>query len=453
MDTIVAISTAIGIGGIGIIRISGNESFTIVNKIFKSKNLNKNQNIIYGTIINPENNKIVDEVLVSFFKGPKSYTKEDVCEINSHGGIVVMNEILELCLKNGARLAEPGEFTKRAFLNGRIDLAQAEAVIDMINAKTKKEKESAINQLEGYLSKKVNLIKQDIIDILVNIEASIDYPEYDIEELTRKQIEKKLNEVEGKINKLLESFEKGKIIKNGIKVSIIGKPNVGKSSLLNCLLKEERAIVTDIEGTTRDIIEETIVLRGIPLTIIDTAGIRNTNNKVEKIGIEKTKKIVEKSDLIIAMFDSSKELTSEDEEILDMIKNKKTIILLNKADLKENKLEENDDIIKTNKKIIKFSTVEEIGIEELYNEIENLFNINEISLDNQAIVTNARHKNLIERALEELHIVKKSIKEDIPIDMISINIKNILENLGEITGDNISEDIIKAIFSKFCLGK
>ncbi len=458
MSTIAAISTAPTIGGIGIVRISGKDCFKVLNKIFVPKNnedLNsiKGYTIKYGNIVDLKNDKIIDEVLVSYFKEPKSYTTENMCEINSHGGITVVRKILELCLENGAILAEPGEFTKRAFLNGRIDLTQAEAVIDIINAKSNKELDESVKQLNGGLSEKISKIRQKIMDLMVNIEVSIDYPEYDVEEVAYEEAEKKLKEIKGRLEVLFNSFENGKIIKNGIKTAIIGSPNAGKSSLLNELLKEERAIVTELAGTTRDIIEEQITIDGIPFIIIDTAGIRNSDNKVEQIGIKKSKEVAEKSDIIIAVFDNSKQLNEEDEYILDLIKDKKAIIILNKTDLEEHNLEQNEKIIRANKPIIKVSMLKKEGIENIYKELSDIFKINEISLDNEIIVTNIRHKDLIEKAINHLNQALEIIGKKMPIDIIAINIKEMLEELGKITGESVSEDIIKEIFSKFCLGK
>ncbi len=436
--------------------MSGEDSFKILEKIFKPKNKQnleeiKGYRIKYGNIVASE--KVIDEVLVSYFKAPKSYTTENMCEINSHGGNIIVKEILELCLKNGARLAEPGEFTKRAFLNGRIDLLQAESVIDIINAKSKKEVREGIKQLEGYLSKEIKEIKQEIMDVTINMEVSIDYPEYDVDEVTINQISNMINRVEMKLRKLEESFENGKIIKEGIKTVILGKPNAGKSSLLNAILKEERAIVTEYEGTTRDTIEEFVTIKGIPLKLVDTAGIRNAKDEVEKIGIKKSKELAEQADLIIAIFDSSKELSKEDIEILEILKNKKSIIILNKIDLEPKLNEETLELKELNKKIIKISALNNIGIEELYDEIANLFNLNEINLDNEIVITNLRHKALISKALESISKTKDAITNNMPIDIISIFIKDILENLSNITGEIVSEDIIDEIFAKFCLGK
>ena len=456
MSTIVSISTAPGIGGIGIIRMSGEKTFEILGKIFKAKIPKKIEEIDgytmkYGHIV--EDDEIIDEVLVSFFKSPKSYTTEDMCEINSHGGNVVVKRILELCLKYGANLAEPGGFTKRAFLNGRIDLTQAESVVDIINAKSDKEARSGIKQLEGYLSKEIKNIKKEILDVLVNIEVTIDYPEYDTPEVQENELRKMLDSVGGKLEKLEKSFDNGKIIKEGIKTTIIGKPNAGKSSLLNAILKEDRAIVTDIAGTTRDTIEEYITVNGVPLKLVDTAGIRKASDEVEKIGVAKSLKQAEESDLIIAIFDSSMQLTEEDIEILDLIKNKKSIILLNKSDLNSKISEDDERFTSITPNIIKISALNKTGIDLLYQKIADMFNLNEINLENEILITNIRHKNIISKAIENVRKAIESLNINMPIDIITIYIKDILEDLGEITGEVVTEDIINEIFSKFCLGK
>ena len=452
MSTIVAISTAPGIGGIGIIRMSGENSFEILNKIFVTNDKPiAGYTMKYGKIVD-EKNVIIDEVLVSYFVAPNSYTRENVCEINSHGGMVVMKKILELCLKNGALLAEPGEFTKRAFLNGRIDLSQAEAVIDIINSKTDKEAKASINQLEGNLSLEIKNIRKDLISMMADIEASIDYPEYDVEEVTTNKVKEVLIKEKDRLIKLEKSFDNGKILKDGINTAIIGRPNAGKSSLLNIMLNEERAIVTSVEGTTRDTIEEYISINGIPLKIIDTAGIREANDEVEKIGVEKAKKIAKESDLIIGIFDISRKMNKEDYEILDILKNKNSIIVLNKIDLDENNVDM-EKVKEINKPIVQISTKTREGIENLYKEIENIIETKEISSDNEIIVTNTRHKSLIIKAMDSVDKSLETIENKMPIDIIVVYVKDILENLGEITGETVTEDIIKEIFSKFCLGK
>ena len=456
MSTIVSISTAPGIGGIGIIRMSGEETYNIIEKIFKPLKYQKIEDIKgytmkYGNII--DNGEIIDEVLVSYFRSPKSYTTEDMCEINSHGGNVILKRILDVCLKNGANLAEPGEFTKRAFLNGRIDLSQAESVIDVINAKSEKEAKSGIKQLEGYLSKEIHQIKQEIMDVLVNIEVSIDYPEYDTPEVQKNDMKNMLNSVHSKLLRLEKSFDNGKIIKDGIKTAIIGKPNAGKSSLLNAILNENRAIVTDIEGTTRDTIEEFVTINGIPLKLVDTAGIRKAKDEVEKIGIIKSIDEANDADLVIAIFDSSKELNEEDIEILKLIENKNVIILLNKSDL-NTVLNENDErFTRITNRILKISALNKEGIEKLYKIISEMFNLNEINLDNEVLITNVRHKNIISKAIENVKKAEEALDIDMPTDIITIYIKEILEDLGEITGEVVTEDVINEIFSKFCLGK
>ena len=454
--TIAAISTASGNGGIGIIRLSGRQTFEIIKKIFVPKNKNnsiKGYTIKYGYIVNPTNNEVIDEVLVSYFVSPKSYTTEDMCEINSHGGMIVEKRILELCLQNGADLAEPGEFTKRAFLNGRIDLSQAEGIIDLINSRTDMEAKESINQLEGNLSKKIKEIEKEMLDITVNIEVTIDYPEYDVEEVTNDNALKSLNKIENLLEELELSFNKGKIIRDGIKTVIVGKPNAGKSSLLNALLKEDRAIVSDIAGTTRDTIEEYLNVDGIPIKLIDTAGIRDTENKIEKIGVEKSKKLIDSADLIIAIFDISEKFDSDDMEILKLIEDKKAIIVLNKIDIKNENSDFETRLSGLNKPIIKISAKEQIGFNNLYNEIKNMFELNEISNNNEVLITNERHKNQIIKAKNHINEAINTIKNKMPVDIISIYINEAMQDLGEITGENVSENIINEIFSKFCLGK
>ena len=435
--------------------MSGEKTFEILAKMFIAKNQKDISEIPgytmqYGNIV--DDGKIIDEVLVSYFKAPKSYTTEDMCEINSHGGNVIMRKILQICLKNGADLAEPGEFTKRAFLNGRIDLSQAESVIDIINAKSDREAKEGIKQLEGYLATSIRKIKDGILDVMTNIEVSIDYPEYDTPEVLEDDLKKKMEEVLDKLHKLEASFDNGKLIKEGIKTAIIGKPNAGKSSLLNAILKEDRAIVTEYEGTTRDTIEEFVNINGIPLKLIDTAGIRETENEVEKIGIEKSIKYAKEADLVILIIDGSKDLSKEDIEILNIVNPKKTIIILNKIDL-EQKIDENTpEIVKFNN-IIKISALKKEGIDKLYEKINDLFNFNQINVDNDIVITNERHKIQIQKAIQNLNKAIKSLSINMPIDIVAIGLKDVLSDLGEITGEEASEEIINEIFARFCLGK
>ena len=453
MKTVVAISTAPGNAGIGIVRLTGKESFEVIKKIFKAKNSSKikGYQMKYGYILDSKGD-VVDEVLVSYFVSPKSYTGENMCEINSHGNNLVLKKILELCIENGAKIAEPGEFTKRAYLNGRIDLSQAEAVIELINSKSELERKNAIKNLEGELSKDVKKIKKDILEILSNIEVSIDYPEYDIEETANEKIKKNTLTIIESLKKLERTFENGKILRDGVSIAIVGRPNAGKSSLLNKILREERAIVTDIEGTTRDTIEEYINIRGIPFKIIDTAGIRDSNNAIEKIGIEKSKEVLKQADVVLAIFDITKKLEKEDYEILEEIKEKKTIILLNKKDLKERKLE--IGVIKKYKKdnILEIS-VKEDNVEIIYDKLEEMFNIDKIDLENNSIITNLRHKKAIVEAENSLVQAINTIENQIPIDITAIYFKEAIDEINKITGENVNEDIINDIFSKFCLGK
>lgn len=453
MSTIAAISTAPGNSGIGIVRLSGKNSFDILNKIFipVNKGETKGYTIKYGHIID-SNKEVVDEVLVSFFIGPKSYTGEDMCEINSHGNNIILKKILELCIKNGADLAEPGEFTKRAFLNGRIDLVQAESVIDVINSKSELERKTAIKGLEGGFSKELKEIKSEILDILTDVEASIDYPEYDIDERSGEQIIKYASKILKKMQILENSFERGKILRDGVNVAIVGKPNAGKSSLLNKILKEERAIVTDIEGTTRDTIEEFVNIKGIPFKIIDTAGIRKADNEIEKIGIDKSKKALREADLIIAIFDVSKDLSKEDFEILNDIKNKKSIILLNKKDLNVLNVKK-EELTQYSENILEVSIKENEGTEEMFDKMVNIFSFKEIETENTAIITNLRHKQAITNAKDNMISAINVVENMMPVDITAIYFKQAIEEINKITGENVTDDIINEIFSKFCLGK
>ena len=458
-STIAAISTATGAGGIGIVRMSGDNCFNILKKIFipthKKFNWNniKGYSMKYGYIINSKTKEKIEEVLVSFFVAPKSYTTENMCEINCHGGSIVERKILNECILNGAELAEAGEFTKRAFLNGRIDLSQAESVIDIINAKTDKEAEASFNQLQGRLSEEIEKSREDLLDLMSDIEASIDYPEYDIEETTNEKAIDRLNKIEKQLKKLEKTFDNGKLLREGVKTVIIGKPNAGKSSLLNNILNEDRAIVSDLAGTTRDTIEEFINIDGVPLKLVDTAGIRKTDDTVERIGVKKSISLIKDADLVIAIFDSSEKLDEDDYKILELIKNKKSIVLLNKCDLSPKNSETTNYISNSNKNVIKASMKTKKGLDKLYKMISDMFNNNEIEMNDGIIITNIRHKTQIHKAIESIKRTKESINQNMTIDIVAIGIKEILEDLGEITGNNVSEDIIDKIFSKFCLGK
>ena len=452
-DVIASISTAVGVGAISIIRVSGIDSIKVVDSIFRGKNslLDVNSHTInYGYIVDKE--EIIDEVLVSIMKAPKTFTTEDVVEINCHGGIATTNKVLELLLLNGARLAEPGEFTKRAFLNGKMDLSQAEAVIDIINSKTQKEIKNSAKQLDGELGDNIREIKKAIIDILVDLEANIDYPEYDIEEITKNKVYNGVSDAIDKLSRLSNSYEQGKVIKSGINIAIVGKPNVGKSSLLNRLLKEERAIVTDIAGTTRDTIEESIIHEGVLLNFIDTAGIHETTDIVESIGVEKSKKALEDANLILFIIDNSKEIDKEDFDLLDSIKDKKKIVLVNKIDINE-KIDKRLVEYTKNTEILSISAKNNIGINELLDKIIEDYKLNKIENNDEFIITNQRHKEAIDKTIVSFKNILTSLLKDVPLDMISIDLQNGLEYLGEILGENINEDIINGIFAKFCLGK
>ena len=448
-DTIVAISTTTGVGAISIVRLSGKDAISIVNKSFKGKNLTKQKShtITYGHIIN--NKEVIDEVLVSIMKAPKSYTTEDVVEINCHGGIISTNKILEIMLENGARLAEPGEFTKRAFLNGRIDLVEAESVMDLIESKTNEERKLSINTLQGQTSNLINKYRKRLIDLLSQIEVNIDYPEYyDIEVVTRDNISKEIINLRKDLIDLIKLSEERLPLKNGIDTLILGKPNVGKSSILNKLLNENKAIVTDIEGTTRDIVEGTINLNGLLLNLIDTAGVRKTDNLVEKIGVEKTIELIDKVDLVILVLNNNEKLSEDDKKLLELTNNKTRIIVLNKIDL-----EKKINLPKSLKNVIETSMLEDKGIELLKNEIEKLYKLEKIKTKDQTYLSNTRQLSLAKRALEELSDAEKALKNKVPIDMIEIDLKKSLETLGEIIGLNYQDEIIDNLFKNFCVGK
>ncbi|GAA0781243.1 tRNA uridine-5-carboxymethylaminomethyl(34) synthesis GTPase MnmE [Hathewaya limosa] len=454
-DTIAAVATSMGEGGISIIRLSGGKAIDIIDKIFRGKNNRsikdiKTYTMRYGYIVDGEG-KDLDEVIVTYMKGPRSFTAEDTIEINCHGGVVVTNSILKEVIKAGARLAEPGEFTKRAFLNGRIDLSQAEAVIDIIQAKTELSAKSAVMQSEGKISKEISELRDRLLGVIAHIEATVDYPEDDLEEVTNEQATKDLTEILQKIDELLEYAEEGKIIREGLKLVIVGKPNVGKSSLLNALLREKRAIVTDVPGTTRDVIEEYINLSGVPVQIVDTAGIRETEDIVEKIGVEKSKEKIEEADLIVFMMDLSREIDEEDMEIFNHIKDKNYVVLLNKSDL-DSKVKEDVLDLLPKEKVYKISAKTGEGIDTLKNIIKDMFFKGEINSDD-IFITNNRHKEALIRAKENLESSLDTLRTVFAIDLASIDLRNAWSNLGEITGDTLEEDIIHKIFSKFCLGK
>lgn len=446
-DTIAAISTTTGIGAISIIRLSGPESLEIASKVF-TKDLTKveTHTIHYGYIKN--NNEKIDEVLVSVMKAPKTFTKEDIAEINCHGGIATTNKVLEILLNNGARLAEPGEFTKRAFLNGRIDLLEAEATMDLISSKSDKARKISLNTLTGETSNLIKDLRSDIVGIISNIEVNIDYPEYeDIEVLTNEKILPEIQKFKEKLEQIIKKSEDSKVIKEGIKVGIIGKPNVGKSSLLNSLLEEEKAIVTNVPGTTRDIVEGTIILDNVILNIIDTAGIRESDDIVEKIGIEKSLAIINEADLVIFILNNNEKITREEKELLEKLKNKKKIIVINKIDL-ENKL---DKSILDN--YIEISAKENIGIEKIKDEIKRLFNLGELEASDLTYMSNARSISLLGKSLNNINDAISEINNNSPIDIVEFHLKDAWNNLGEIIGETYTDELLDELFSRFCLGK
>ncbi|WP_066889309.1 tRNA uridine-5-carboxymethylaminomethyl(34) synthesis GTPase MnmE [Clostridium nigeriense] len=455
-DTICAISTAIGEGGIAIIRVSGDKALEIVSKIFRPKNGKdikdmKTYTMRYGHIVDINTEELIDEVIISYMKGPRSFTAEDTVEINCHGGVTSTNKVLENTIKAGARLAEPGEFTKRAFLNGRIDLSQAEAVMDLITAKTELAMKSALMQSSGSLSQRINKLNEYLLNVLALIEYAVDFTEDDeeIDPTIPVRVRESLENAYGDIEKLLKSADEGKIIRDGLSLAIVGKPNVGKSSLLNVLLKEKRAIVTDIAGTTRDVIEEYINLDGIPVKIIDTAGIRETEDVVEKIGVERSREKINEADLVLLVLDSSRELDREDIEIIEAIKDKKAIVLLNKIDL-ENKID--NSLINNFENIIKISAKEDIGIDGLKNEIKNMFFSGKIDSES-LIISNSRHKQALIRAGENCNEALIRLNNNEYLDLISIFVTAALKALGEITGSELEEDLVNKIFKEFCCGK
>ncbi|MDE8733174.1 tRNA uridine-5-carboxymethylaminomethyl(34) synthesis GTPase MnmE [Eubacteriales bacterium DFI.9.88] len=453
-ETIAAIATAYGEGGIGIVRISGPKTFEILEKVFiPARSGIINRKLKYGYVEDPKSGQKIDEVLAVFMKEPYTYTKEDVAEIHCHGSMVSLRKTLELVLRQGARMAEPGEFTKRAFLNGRLDLSQAEAVIDLIRAKTDKTFDVALGQLDGQLSQKVIHIRKALLDLLVNVTVNIDYPDEDIEEMTYEELEIEISQINDMIEKLLVTADTGRIIREGLNVAIIGKPNVGKSSLMNELLKETRAIVTDIPGTTRDTIEEVVSIKNIPVRLTDTAGIRKTDDTIEKMGIEKSKKTFNEADLIIFVMDSSREISQEDQEIIQYIGDRRAVVLINKIDLGKSWNREKVETVMPNASVVETSLLKKVGIEEIEQVILDMVYSGEVKQNESLMVTNVRHKELLEKAKDALADARHMTLEREALDFIEVDLKNAYEWLGEIIGETVSDDIINEVFSRFCLGK
>lgn len=453
-DTIAAISTPLGEGGISIVRVSGEDAVEIANKVFKGKDLTQvaSHTINYGHIVDPASGQVIDEVMASVMLAPKTFTKEDTVEINCHGGIVVTNDILQLLLANGARMADPGEFTKRAFVNGRIDLTQAESVMDIIRAKTDKARQVAVKQLEGGLLTEIRALRQEILDVLANVEVNIDYPEYDEEEVTGQKMLGCVHSVGEKIDKLLETAQEGQILRNGLKTAIVGRPNVGKSSLLNYLTQSDKAIVTDVAGTTRDTLEEYVSVKGVPLELIDTAGIHHTEDTVEKIGVERSKKAIEKADLILLLLDSSQDLTQEDRDLLAYTAGKKRIIVLNKTDLGA-KLSAEQIAEETGSDVITTSILQKENLDGLENLIKKLFFKGIENSNDQVLVTNQRQAGLLAKAKQQLADVETGLESGMPLDLVQIDFTGAWETLGEITGESAPDELINDLFSQFCLGK
>lgn len=457
-DTIAAISTPPGEGAISIVRLSGDQAVQLADKVYQSGNKRLSEvpshTIHYGHIVDPKSNQLVDEVMVSVMRAPKTFTREDVVEINCHGGIVVVNQILQLLLREGARLAEPGEFTKRAFLNGRVDLSQAEAVMDLIRAKTDKAMGLALNQLDGNLSALIRSLRQEILETLAQVEVNIDYPEYDdVEELTTKLLLEKAQMIQQRIQALLATSKQGKVLREGLSTAIIGRPNVGKSSLLNLLLREEKAIVTDIAGTTRDVIEEYVNVRGVPLKLIDTAGIRETEDVVERIGVERSRKALAEADLILFVLNQSEPLTAEDEQLLEATSGLKRIILLNKTDLPAQLEQEKLKKLIENEPVFSISVAKNDGLDRLESAISDLFFSGETGERDATYVSNTRHIALLEKASLSLEEVIAGIDAGMPVDLVQIDMTRCWDYLGEVVGDSVQDELITQLFSQFCLGK
>lgn len=453
-DTIAAISTPIGEGGISIVRMSGEDAVKIANKVFKGANLSKvpTHTIHYGHIVDPDTEKTIDEVMVTVMRAPKTFTREDIVEINCHGGIVVTNHILQLLLGHGARMADPGEFTKRAFVNGRIDLTQAESVMDIVRAKTDKARQVAVQQLSGGLLKKIRAMRKKILNTLANVEVNIDYPEYDADTVTAKQMADTSQSVINKINQLLKTAQEGTVLRNGLATAIVGRPNVGKSSLLNYLTKSDKAIVTDVPGTTRDTLEEYVSIKGVPLKLVDTAGIRHTSNKVEKIGVERSEAALKKADLVLLILDSSEELTDEDMALIKETDGKKRIIILNKTDLGQ-KITTAGMKKLTGSAVISTSILKEKNLDELEDTIKKLFFSGIENSNDQVMVTNQRQAGLLQKAKKQLQDVIHAVNKDVPVDIAQIDFTGAWDTLGEITGDSAPDELINDLFSQFCLGK
>ncbi|CCI86818.1 tRNA uridine-5-carboxymethylaminomethyl(34) synthesis GTPase MnmE [Lactobacillus gigeriorum] len=453
-DTIAAISTPIGEGGISIVRMSGEEAVQIANRVFKGKDLEKvpSHTIHYGYIVDPANDSMIDEAMVTVLRAPKTFTREDIVEINCHGGIVVTNHILQLLLANGARMADPGEFTKRAFVNGRIDLTQAESVMDIVRAKTDKARQVAVGQLVGGLHSKINELRQNLLDTLANVEVNIDYPEYDADQVTAKQMRAASETIIAKIDKLLQSAQEGTILRNGLATAIVGQPNVGKSSLLNYLTQSDKAIVTDVAGTTRDTLEEYVSVRGVPLKLIDTAGIHDTDDKVEKIGVARSQKALEQADLVLLLIDASQELNDEDRALLELTANKKRIIVLNKSDLGQKVTPEEMKAI-SGSEVVATSILKEDNLSSLEDLIKQLFFSGIENSQDQILVTNQRQVGLLNKAKQQLKDVIQAVDDEVPVDIAQIDLTGAWETLGEITGDSAPDELINALFSQFCLGK
>ena len=453
-DTIAAISTPIGEGGISIVRLSGEDAVAIANKLFKGADLTKvpSHTIHYGHIVDPKTKDVVDETMVSVLRAPKTFTREDMVEINCHGGMIVTNDILQLLLANGARMADPGEFTKRAFMNGRIDLTQAESVMDIVRAKTDKSRQVAMTQLAGGLLHKIQAMRQEILNTLANVEVNIDYPEYDADTVTAKQMADTSRSVIDKINRLLKTAQEGKILRNGLATAIVGRPNVGKSSLLNYLTQSDKAIVTDVAGTTRDTLEEYVSVKGVPLELIDTAGIHHTEDKVEKIGVERSKKALERADLVLLLIDASQALTAEDQALIEATKDKKRIVILNKSDLGQ-KITTTEMEKLTGSDVISTSILKEQNLDALEELINKLFFAGIENSNDQIMVTNQRQASLLHKAKKELEDVIQAVEDGVPVDIAQIDFTGAWDTLGEITGESAPDELITQLFSQFCLGK